>query len=240
MLGGAGASIRTAGRWSRAALSRTRNAVLYGIPGRWRGRVVAALPAHLVPAEMRPGYFEHLFDEGDPFGFDNHPEERLKFQRTLEVSEPNVRGRVLEIGCAVGSFSEHLASHAADLLALDVSRAAVEQTAQRLRDPPNARTAVMSVAEQFPEETFDLVVASDVLYYLSVDDLQRSVRRIEDGLADGGAFVAVHYVPRMGTLLHGDEVHDLLNAQTTLRHVLGERVEFGAGRRYRADRYEKM
>jgi cyclopropane fatty-acyl-phospholipid synthase-like methyltransferase len=220
-------------------LGRTRNALIYAIPGRWRGRVVAAMPERLVPPEMRPGYFNHLFDEGDPFGFDDHPVEQLKFDRTLEVCEPNVRGRVLEIGCAAGSFSEHLASRAVDVLALDVSPAAVEQAAQRLRNRPNVRTAAMSIAERFPEGTFDLIVASDVLYYLSVEDVERTLRRIENGLAETGAFVTVHYVPRMGALLNGDEVHDLLRAHTTLRHVFGERVEFGPGRPYRVDRYEK-
>ena len=64
-------------------------------------------------------------------------------------------------------------------------------------------------------------------------------RRIEAALDDGGAFVAVHYVPRMGSLLNGDEAHDVLAAHTTLRHVLAERTEFGAGRTYRVDRFER-
>ena len=46
------------------------------------------------------------FDEGDPFGFDVHPEEQLKFDRTLEVCGDGPLGRVLELGCAVGTFTE--------------------------------------------------------------------------------------------------------------------------------------
>ena len=51
--------------------------------------------------------------------------------------------------------------------------------------------------------------------------------------------MAVHYVPRMGSVLNGDEAHDVLAANTTLRHVLAERTEFGPGRTYRVDRFEK-
>lgn len=213
--------------------------MIFAVPDRWRGRVAAALPARLVPPEMRPGFFDHFFDEGDPFGFDRNPEERLKFARTLEVCGAGPLGRVLELGCAVGSFTEALAPRASDVLALDVSQAAVDQVALRLRDHPNVRTKAMDIPAEFPDETFDLVVASDVLYYLPVEDLRRCVDRIEASLADGGAFVAVHYVPRMGSVLNGDEAHDIVTSHTTLDHVLAERTEFGTGRTYRVDRFEK-
>lgn len=226
------------GSRSRQALIRARESMIFAIPDRWRGRVAAKLPARLVPPEMRPGFFDHFFDAGDPFGFDRNPEEQLKFHRTLEVCGEGPLGRVLELGCAVGSFTEVLAPRASDVLALDVSQAAVDQVASRLQDHANVRAKAMAIPEEFPEETFDLVVASDVLYYLSVEELKRCLERIEGLLPKGGAFVAVHYVPRMGSVLNGDEAHDILVAHTSLRHVLAERTEFGAGRTYRVDRFE--
>lgn len=225
---------------SRQTLIRARGAIIFAVPDRWRGQVASMLPARLVPPEMRPGFFDEFFDEGDPFGFDRNPEERLKFDRTLEVCGAGPLGRVLELGCAVGSFTEVLAPRASDVLAIDVSRAAVDQVAVRLQEHSNVRARAMDIPAEFPEETFDLVVASDVLYYLSAAELRRCLTRIEDSLADGGAFVAVHYVPRMGSVLNGDEAHDLLASHTTLRHVLAERTEFGKGRTYRVDRFEKV
>jgi len=225
---------------SREALARARARAIFAVPEAWRGRVAGVLPARLLPPEMRPGFFDHFFDEGDPFEFDRSPEEQLKFTRTLEVCGEGRLGRVLELGCAVGSFTEVLAPLADDVLALDVSQAAVHKVAQRLRDHPNVRARAMSIPAEFPDETFDLVVASDVLYYLPVEELRRCVDRIEASLADGGALVAVHYVPRMGSVLNGDEAHDVVASHTTLRHVLGERTEFGTGRTYRVDRFEKV
>ena len=230
---------RAVGHGLRQALIRVRASMVFAIPDRWRGGVAAALPKRLVPPEMRPGFFDHFFDDGDPFGFDVKAEEQLKFQRTLEVCGEGSLGRVLELGCAVGTFTEMLAPRATDVLALDVSQAAVDQVARRLHDRPNVRATAMTIPGEFPEEAFDLVVASDVLYYLSVEQLQRCVDRIEAVLSDGAAFVAVHYVPRMGSVLNGDEAHDVLAARTTLKHVLAERTEFGAGRTYRVDRFEK-
>jgi SAM-dependent methyltransferase len=233
-------AFRGTGRWVREALIRARAAMIFAVPSTWRGRVAAALPARLVPPEMRPGFFQHFFDEGDPFGFDVNTVEQLKFRRTLAVCGDGPLGRVLEVGCAVGSFTELLAPRATDVLALDVSPAAVEQVTRRLRDYPNVRGQAMAIPAEFPEGTFDLVVASDVLYYLTVKDVQLCLEKIEAAVAEGGALVAVHYVPRMGSLLDGDETHDILAAHTKLKHVLGERTEFGPGRTYRVDRYEKV
>lgn len=225
-------------RRSRQALIRARDSMIFAVPERWRGRVAARLPARLVPPEMRPGFFDHFFDAGDPFGFDLNPEERLKFQKTLEVCGEGPLGRVLELGCAVGSFTEILAPRATDVLAVDVSQAAVDQVIQRLQGHPNVRAMAMDIPAEFPDETFDLVVASDVLYYLPIEELKRCLARIEAALSDGAAFVAVHYVPRMGSVLNGDEAHDVLVAHSTLRHTLAERTEFGPGRTYRVDRFE--
>ena len=224
---------------SREALLRARNRVIFAIPEAWRGRVAAALPRRLVPPEMRPGFFEHFFDEGDPFGFDRNPEEQLKFRRTLEVCGENALGRVLELGCAVGTFTELLAPRAEEVVALDVSQAAVDRVLERLRGAGNVRGVAMSIPGEFPDGPFDLVVASDVLYYLPVADLKHCVDRIEASLADGGAFVAVHYVPRMGSVLNGEEAHDVIIAHTRLEHTLSERAEFGPGRTYRVDRFVK-
>ena len=230
---------RSTPRRTRRAMARARESVIFAVPDRWRGRVAGALPPRLVPPEMRPGFFDHFFDEGDPFGFDVNPEEQLKFARTLEVCGEGRLGRVLELGCAVGSFTEVLAPRAEEVLAIDVSQAAVEQVAERLRDQPHVRARALSIPDEFPEGPFDLVVASDVLYYLPVEELRTCVDRIEASLADGGAFVAVHYVPRMGSVLNGDEAHDVVAGHTRLDHVLAERTEFGPGRTYRVDRFVK-
>lgn len=236
---GALTSSGSVGQRSRDALIRARGRMIFAVPDTWRGRVAARLPARLVPPEMRPGFFDHFFDEGDPFGFDVHPEEQLKFDRTLEVCGDGPLGRVLELGCAVGTFTEVLAPRATDVLAIDVSQSAVDQVLRRLDGQDHVRAVAMAIPDEFPDETFDLVIASDVLYYLPVPVLQRCVDRIEESLAPGGTFVSVHYVPRMGSVLNGEEAHDVIIAHTRLEHTLSERAEFGPGRTYRVDRFVK-
>ena len=226
-------------RGLRTRLSRARNAMFYVVPPRWRGRVAAALPARLAPAPTQPDFFDSFYDSGDPFGFDVNPEEQLMFKKTLDVCGEGVFGRVLEIGCAVGSFTEMIAPRAIEVLAIDVSPAAIEQATRRLRGHSNVRLETRTLPGGFPDGPFDLVIASDVLYYLPVDAVLTCLGQIEAALASGGSLVAVHFVTRMGTMLDGDEVHDILTEHTTMSRTLGERTEFGPGRPYRIDRYQK-
>jgi len=227
-------------RGLRRWLSRARDAMFYALPAKWRPRVAAALPAGLAPPLTKPDRIEQFFDSGgDPFGFDENPNEQLKFRRTLEVSGEGSLGSVLEIGCAVGSFTELLAPRATQVLAIDVSAPAIEQARQRLDQYPHVRVETRTLPAEFPDGPFDLIIASDVLYYLPVDDLRVCLRQIEAALNPGGALVAVDYTPRVGTLLNGDELHEFLAEHTVLSHTLEDRTEFGKGRPYRVDRYEK-
>jgi len=185
-----------------------------------------------------PEYFAALYGSAvDPFGFDRNSEEVLKFQRTLELCGNGPIGRALEIGCSEGAFTALLASRCESLLAVDISHIAIERARARFRELAHVECEVRVLPAEFPDGPFDLIVASDVLYYWPIADVVSNLPRIEDALVPGGVLVALHYVPRMGTLINGDEVHDALVRYTGLEQVESERLEFGAGRPYRIDRF---
>jgi SAM-dependent methyltransferase len=227
----------------RKRLVKLRLDLLGAIPPRRRNAFVARLPRWLVPAEMRaydPFYWERLYGSVDPFGFDRSPEESLKFERTLELCGNGRFGRALEIGCSEGAFTERLAPRCESLLAVDISGLAIERARERLHALEHVRLEVRALPVDFPDGPFDLIVASDVFYYWPIEDVVSIVPRIEQALAPGGTFVVLHYVPRMGSLINGDEVHDALVQHMRLEHPESERREFGAGRLYRIDRFVKL
>ena len=174
---GALTSSGSVGQRSRDALIRARGRMIFAVPDTWRGRVAARLPARLVPPEMRPGFFDHFFDEGDPFGFDVHPEEQLKFDRTLEVCGDGPLGRVLELGCAVGTFTEVLAPRATDVLAIEWGRRGIRVNAVapngvdtplvRNGIPPSFVTEVLENRTPLGRMAEPAEVASVVLFLLS-------------------------------------------------------------------------
>lgn len=225
------------------ALGRVRT-TLIRLPDPPRSWLVRRLPTSFVGAEMRAGlardpeYFDQLYTEAeDPYGFDRNSFEKLKFDRLVDVCGDRRFGRALELGCAVGSFTELLAPRCREVVAVDISAAAVRATSARLSDAPGVRCEVRNLPGDMPSGKFDLIVASDVLYYWTTADIRAAVRWIEGALTPGGVLVAAHYRPSWGVILNGDEAHDVLKETTTLRHDLGERVEFGTGRPYRVDRY---
>ena len=216
------------------------------IPDPPRSSVVRRLPRRLVGDLMisgsvrDPTYFERIYTESaDPYGFERNDFERLKFDRVLELCGDGPFERVLEIGCSVGSFTARLAPRCRELVAVDISHAAVARAAERVAAYPGVRCEVRNVPADLPSEPFDLIVASDVLYYWTRADVESAARRFAELMVPGGALVAAHYIPPWGVLLTGDEVHDILRDTVPLQHVHAEQIEFGAGRPYRLDRYER-
>jgi SAM-dependent methyltransferase len=204
------------------------------------------MPATESTREMRANathdstYWESFYQPAyDPFGFDTNPAEAAKFGRTLEVCGNGGFTNGLELGCAVGTFTELLASRCERVLAVDISHTAIERATERLAHLSNVRCEVRVLPADLPNGPFDLVVASDVLYYWPMSDLLQAIPVLEQALAPNGILVAAHYAPPMGAILSGDEVHDALIRASTLRHTLSERIEFGTGRPYRIDRFER-
>ena len=75
----------------------------------------------------------------------------------------------------------------------------------------------MAVPAQWPQGTFDLVVLSEVGYYLSLDELTSLGDRSLESLAPDGVLVACHWRhPVEEYPLGGDTVHAVLRARTGL------------------------
>src|SRR5690606_10862655 len=96
----------------------------------------------------------------------------------------------------------------------DVAATALRTAAQRCGDCAHVRWVHGSVATDVPDETFDLIVLSEVGYYFQADALRRVVRDLRCRFASSVEVVAVHWLGRSADhLLHGDEVHDVLSSE---------------------------
>lgn len=218
-----------------------RRRVFYAFPDRLRSQVASRLPDRALLPEWRgKRYWDDLYGgpDRDPFRLDSTPDEHLKYAATLELCGPGPFASALEIGCSIGTFTELLAPRCERLLATDISQDAVTTARERLVDQSHVEIVAKDVTRDFPEGPFDLIVASDVLYYWTYGENVRVLAAMEAALHPGGALVLFHYVPRMGSVLNGTEVHDLIAAETNLTSVFADEREYGAGRLYRVDRYE--
>jgi SAM-dependent methyltransferase len=176
--------------------------------------------------------WDRWYSTADIEGIESSAREQAKFARTLQAIPDDPAARVLEIGCGPGIFSSMLAGRSGDLLAIDVSSVAVAQARARLAPFPDARAEVGSLPDRLPAGPFDIIVASDVLYYLSPWELGPSLERIESVLAPGGCFIAIHH-RRIGMPMTGAEVHDRMRSALALEHDADLGDELIAIDRYR-------
>jgi SAM-dependent methyltransferase len=163
-------------------------------------------------------YFENLYEQlPDPWGFETSPYERKKYERTLGVLQGRRYQRALEVGCSIGVFTVKLAPLCDEVLAVDVSERAVAAARERLAGFPHVRVERRGLPEDTPEGPFDLIVASEVLYYWPKEVMLGALRLFEEILAPGGVLLAVHWRKETKTYpLQGDEVHQLLVEHTRL------------------------
>ena len=114
----------------------------------------------------------------------------------------------LEIGCSIGTLSVELAQRCGAYLAVDASSAALAHAAERLAHLPAVRTRQLTVPQDWPDGSFDLIVVSEVGYYLAPDELAELFARVESSLLPGGTLVLCHWRhPISGWELDGDGVH---------------------------------
>ena len=171
-------------------------------------------------------FFDNMFRENpDPWRFKSLWYERRKRALTLAClpAERYVSG--FEPGCANGELSADLATRCDQLLCSDGSAMAVQAARARLRGTSNTEVRRLWLPDEWPNEAFDLIVVSEVAYYLSNPQLNDLIRCALRSLTPNGTMVACHWRHHIaGCVMHGDEVHETLMQGLTLAH-LGSHVE---------------
>ena len=98
----------------------------------------------------------------------------------------HIGGRILEIGCGEGRDGGWLMGRGYDVLATDVSPAAIEYARKQFSDFSHRFQVLDCLTEKLPE-TFDFIYAVAVIHMLVPDeDRDGFYRFIRDHLTDGG------------------------------------------------------
>jgi LmbE family N-acetylglucosaminyl deacetylase len=179
-----------------------------------------------VLTSMHPAYFDAMYARSpDPWGFADRFYETRKRALTMAVL-PRARFRsAFEPGCSIGLITEQLAGRCDAVLATDVAGAALEQAAARLAGHSHVRLEQKSIADEWPAGSSDLVVLSEVGYYLAPEHLPVLAMRAAESLTDDGCLVACHWRhPVAEYPTAGDELHAVLRRTRGLA-VLAEHVE---------------
>jgi SAM-dependent methyltransferase len=184
-----------------------------------------------------PSYFEALYQaQPDPWGYETSPYEQQKYEATIAVLPRCYYDSALEIGGSIGVLTARLAPYCGSLLSIDSSATAQARARQRCCHLPQVRFQTIQVPAQFPAAQFDLIVVSEVGYYLCETDLKQLCEQVIGALRPQGHLLLVHWLNQAADFRQtGDQVHDYFLAQPALRSQLSN-----CNQTYRIDVLERV
>jgi len=173
-----------------------------------------------------PDHFERLYAANpDPWAFTSSAYEREKYAATLAALPDRRFVNGLEVGCSVGVLTTQLATRCDTLLGLDGVEAAVGQARASCAAQPWVRIERSLVPADWPGGRFDLIVFSEVLYYLGSNGLRQTASLARDSLLPGGVIALVNWLGDTGTGYDGAQAaHDFIVA-CALRHDAAKQTE---------------
>ena len=188
---------------------------------------------------LTPKYFEKIYAANDdPWNFAASEYEAEKYAATLAALPRDFYKNAFEIGCSIGVLTEKLAQRCGKLLAVDVSEKALAQARKRCQNLDRVRFKTMRVPQEFPAEKFDLILISEVGYYLAPDDWRTALEKVFAHLKENAHVALVHWTPAVHDYPQtGDAVHESFTefAKGKFKHMKAERAE-----KYRLDIWEKF
>lgn len=175
-------------------------------------------------------YFDALYAASDdPYDSRERWYEARK-RAVLLAALPQARyGRAYEPGCGSGELTLALSYRCDELLASDFSARAVELARRRVAWRANVRLARHALPADWPREAgrFDLIVLSELGYFLDRHDMQRVAGCCKESLEAGGTLVACDWRPGFAQRsLPTQEVHGILSALGLARLALHEEDDF--------------
>ncbi len=194
---------------------------------------------HLDAASVQPEYFEKMYAANiDPWDFETSEYEAKKYAATLAALPRQQYRSAFEIGGSIGVLTQKLAARCQSLLSVDVSEQAQVRAKERCQSLSHVQFDMMQVPHNYPSQTFDLTLVSEVGYYWGGSDLQMAQKKIAEHLEPGGHLVLVHWTPFVEDYpITGDQVHEaFLDQVGSLYRLRVSRRE----ERYRLDLLERF
>jgi len=154
--------------------------------------------------------FDRLYaDNPDPWGFESSPYEQAKYADTLAQLDGRRFGEALELGCSIGVMSQALAACCDRLLSLDLAEAALARARQRCAGLDRVSFRRATLPQDWPDGCFDLVLVSEMLYFLAPADIVRLAERCIDAAEPDCTILLVNWTGPTDTPTTGDEAAEL-------------------------------
>jgi len=160
-------------------------------------------------------HFARIYQSNpDPWGFRTDPYEQAKYRHSISMLQHRRFTAGLEVGCSIGILTHMLAPHCDTLLGLDIIEQPLEAARLRCADQPWVRFERMQVPAAWPDQRFDLILLSEVLYFLSPADIDHCATRVTGSLLPTATVLLVNWLGQSDDPSSGDEAAERFIAAT--------------------------
>lgn len=175
--------------------------------------------------------FEELYQrQEDPWEYRSSAYEQRKRGILLASLPREHYQKVLELGCSIGVQTAELARRCSSLLGIDSSPTALQQARSAVSDLGHVELLQARLPDQWPAVeacSVDLVVLSEIGYFLAADELAEVLRLSADALRPEGELLLCHWLhPIEGWPLDGRDVHVMAQELQWPTVVLHEEEDF--------------
>jgi cyclopropane fatty-acyl-phospholipid synthase-like methyltransferase len=158
-------------------------------------------------------YFEKLYAVNpDPWSFAVSTYERTKYAATVAMLGDRRFARGLEVGCSIGVLTKLLAGRCEQLLAVDIVASTIARAKARCAGVPHVTFECMQVPQKWPVGNFDVIVLSEILYFLHPTDIARTAALANASLVEGGVILLVNYTEDIDEPCSGREAAEIFGS----------------------------
>lgn len=158
------------------------------------------------------GYFADLYVSDDPYGYRDRWYETRKRNLTLASLPRENFATAWEMGCSNAELTAALAPRCGALLATDGSDRAIQLARARTAALANVTVQLARHPEAWPDGNFELIVFSEIGYFMEAGALDRTIELLLDSVSPDGVVVACHWLERFdAAAASGGEVHAALS-----------------------------
>lgn len=173
-------------------------------------------------------YFERMYEQsGDPWQLADRWYETRKYAITMALLPSPRYLHAFEPGCSVGVLTDALAGRCDHVTAGDVAARALDAADHRLSASGRRDRVTLlksSIDAQWPPGPFDLVVLSEICYYLEPAQLREVLDNGRSCLAEGAHVVAAHWRHFVSDYpMTGDQANEIVAATADFRRLGGYR-----------------
>jgi len=119
---------------------------------------------------------------------------RYRLQKEIEtisdwLGAVNDSGRVLDVGCGAGAWSEIFSQRYKTVIGIEQSSLMLKTARERVASLPNVKILEGDGRHDLPEGSFDMIFLGGLCMYLNDDDLIELLHSLKNRLTEGGSII---------------------------------------------------